>query len=220
MGFGKTLAITGSAAVGGVGAVIAAPVVLGAVGFTSAGITAGSYAAGMMSAAASANGGGVAAGSLVALLQSAGAAGLSATANAAVASIGGSIGAGIGWLASILQDEEGKKRKEEEEEEKKKIFWVTVLPALIILYNGLNGHGLSLTSIAAVACVGSGAGWLAKLFQNKRQKRKKEEEEEEEEMGKYVLGTEWPPSTKSFRAGTQLYSAALVYQDVWLLATL
>lgn len=50
----------------------AAPSLLGAVGFTSAGITPGSYAAGMMSAAATANGGGVAAGSLVSLLQSAG----------------------------------------------------------------------------------------------------------------------------------------------------
>ena len=51
---------------------LAAPVVLGAAGFTAAGITAGSYAAGMMSAAAIANGGGVAAGGAVALLQSAG----------------------------------------------------------------------------------------------------------------------------------------------------
>uniref|UniRef100_A0A3Q0T1Q3 Uncharacterized protein n=1 Tax=Amphilophus citrinellus TaxID=61819 RepID=A0A3Q0T1Q3_AMPCI len=62
------------------GAVVSAPLVLGAVGFTSAGIATGSYAASMMSAAAVANGGGVAAGSLVAVLQSAGAAGLSATA--------------------------------------------------------------------------------------------------------------------------------------------
>ena len=51
---------------------ISAPIVLGAVGFTSAGIAAGSYAAGMMSSAAIANGGGVAAGGLVAVLQSAG----------------------------------------------------------------------------------------------------------------------------------------------------
>ena len=55
-----------------VGAVVAAPVVLGAVGFTSAGIAAGSYAAGMMSAAAVANGGAVAAGSTVAVLQAVG----------------------------------------------------------------------------------------------------------------------------------------------------
>ncbi|EPY81623.1 hypothetical protein CB1_000726092 [Camelus ferus] len=53
-------------------AVGAVPVVLGAVGFTGAGIAASSLAAKMMSAAAIANGGGVAAGSLVATLQSVG----------------------------------------------------------------------------------------------------------------------------------------------------
>uniref|UniRef100_A0A3Q1ECJ9 Interferon alpha-inducible protein 27-like protein 2A n=1 Tax=Acanthochromis polyacanthus TaxID=80966 RepID=A0A3Q1ECJ9_9TELE len=78
--------------------VAAAPFVLGAAGFTSAGVAAGSYAAGMMSSAAIANGGGVAAGSVVAVLQSAGAAGLSATANAAVAGVG----ATVGWLASFI----------------------------------------------------------------------------------------------------------------------
>ena len=51
---------------------LAAPLVLGAVGFTAAGITAGSWAAGMMSAAAVANGGAVAAGTTVAVLQSVG----------------------------------------------------------------------------------------------------------------------------------------------------
>uniref|UniRef100_A0A8D0ZEW3 Uncharacterized protein n=1 Tax=Sus scrofa TaxID=9823 RepID=A0A8D0ZEW3_PIG len=51
-------------------AVGAVPVVLGALGFTGAGIAASSLAAKMMSAAAVANGGGVAAGSLVATLQS------------------------------------------------------------------------------------------------------------------------------------------------------
>ena len=53
-------------------AVAAVPVVLGAVGFTGAGIAASSIAAKMMSVAAIANGGGVAAGSLVATLQSVG----------------------------------------------------------------------------------------------------------------------------------------------------
>lgn len=48
------------------------PVALGAAGFTSAGVAAGSVAAKLMSAAAVANGGGVAAGSAVAVLQSAG----------------------------------------------------------------------------------------------------------------------------------------------------
>uniref|UniRef100_A0A3Q1EXL7 Uncharacterized protein n=1 Tax=Acanthochromis polyacanthus TaxID=80966 RepID=A0A3Q1EXL7_9TELE len=92
-----------SAAIGGGVAaetVVLAPVAVGAMGFTSSGIAAGSYAAGMMSSAAIANGGGVAAGSLVAVLQSAGtcAAGLSATANAAVAGVG----AAVGGLASFI----------------------------------------------------------------------------------------------------------------------
>ncbi|XP_065553984.1 interferon alpha-inducible protein 27-like protein 2A isoform X2 [Lathamus discolor] len=59
----------------GAGAVlIGIPVAVGALGFTSTGIAAGSVAAKMMSAAAIANGGGVAAGSTVAVLQSIGAA--------------------------------------------------------------------------------------------------------------------------------------------------
>ncbi|XP_070631719.1 interferon alpha-inducible protein 27-like protein 2A isoform X3 [Bos indicus] len=61
-----------AAAIGGALAVAAVPAVLGAVGFTGAGIAASSLAAKMMSAAAVANGGGVAAGSLVATLQSVG----------------------------------------------------------------------------------------------------------------------------------------------------
>ncbi|XP_059810394.1 interferon alpha-inducible protein 27-like protein 2 isoform X2 [Hypanus sabinus] len=66
------------AGIGTVAAVAAPPLILGAVGFTSAGIAAGTIAAKMMSAAAVANGGGVAAGSSVAVLQSIGASGLSA----------------------------------------------------------------------------------------------------------------------------------------------
>ncbi|NXR65606.1 IF27A protein, partial [Rhadina sibilatrix] len=58
-------------------ALIGIPVAIGALGFTGAGIAAGSIAAKMMSAAAIANGGGVAAGSTVAVLQSVGAAGFS-----------------------------------------------------------------------------------------------------------------------------------------------
>lgn len=53
-------------------ALVAAPLIVGAMGFTAAGISAGSIAAKMMSAAAIANGGGVAAGSIVAVLQSIG----------------------------------------------------------------------------------------------------------------------------------------------------
>ncbi|XP_032084148.1 interferon alpha-inducible protein 27-like protein 2A isoform X2 [Thamnophis elegans] len=52
----------------GAGSVVGMPLVLSAMGFTAAGIAAGSLAAKMMSAAAIANGGGVAAGSVVALL--------------------------------------------------------------------------------------------------------------------------------------------------------
>jgi len=52
--------------------VVGAPILLGAVGFTTAGIAVGSYAAGMMSTAAVANGGAVAAGSTVAVLQAIG----------------------------------------------------------------------------------------------------------------------------------------------------
>uniref|UniRef100_A0A8C0C766 Interferon alpha inducible protein 27 like 2 n=1 Tax=Balaenoptera musculus TaxID=9771 RepID=A0A8C0C766_BALMU len=61
-----------AAVIGGALAVGAVPVVLGAMGFTGAGIAASSLAAKMMSAAAIANGGGVAAGGLVATLQSVG----------------------------------------------------------------------------------------------------------------------------------------------------
>ncbi|KAM4723449.1 uncharacterized protein FYW61_014214 [Anableps anableps] len=121
---GKFLAIAGTAVIGGVGAVALAPIVLGAIGFTSAGIAAGSYAASMMSAAAIANGGGVAAGSLVAILQSAGAVGLSATASAVVASVGGGVGAGVGAVGGLVADkiykqQEEKEEKEEEEKEEK-----------------------------------------------------------------------------------------------------
>ncbi|CAG10724.1 unnamed protein product, partial [Tetraodon nigroviridis] len=73
-------------------AVALVPVALGALGFTSAGVAAGSLAAKMMSAAAIANGGGVAAGSLVAVLQSAGMAGLSAATNMVLAGAGGVLG--------------------------------------------------------------------------------------------------------------------------------
>uniref|UniRef100_A0A8C3U9G6 Uncharacterized protein n=1 Tax=Catharus ustulatus TaxID=91951 RepID=A0A8C3U9G6_CATUS len=53
-------------------ALVGIPLFISALGFTGAGIAAGSIAAKMMSAAAIANGGGVAAGSTVAVLQSVG----------------------------------------------------------------------------------------------------------------------------------------------------
>ncbi|XP_019839207.2 interferon alpha-inducible protein 27-like protein 2 isoform X1 [Bos indicus] len=84
---------TAVAVIGGALAVGSVPVVLGAMGFTGAGIAASSIAAKMMSAAAVANGGGVAAGSLVATLQSVGAAGLSTSSNILLGSAGAKIGA-------------------------------------------------------------------------------------------------------------------------------
>ncbi|XP_025127459.2 interferon alpha-inducible protein 27-like protein 2 isoform X1 [Bubalus bubalis] len=86
---------TAAAVIGGALAVGSVPVVLGAMGFTGAGIAASSIAAKMMSAAAVANGGGVAAGSLVATLQSVGAAGLSTSSNILLGSAGAKIGA---WM--------------------------------------------------------------------------------------------------------------------------
>ena len=72
----------GVAAAAGVGTVTVA---LPLLGFTSAGIAAGSYAAGAMSAAAAANGGGVAAGSAVAAAQSLATAGAVGAAKVGVA---------------------------------------------------------------------------------------------------------------------------------------
>ncbi|XP_032693189.1 interferon alpha-inducible protein 27-like protein 1 isoform X2 [Lontra canadensis] len=72
----------------GVVSVASVPTVLGAVGFTGAGIAASSLAAKMMSSAAIANGGGIAAGSLVATLQSVGAAGLSLSTKIILGSLG------------------------------------------------------------------------------------------------------------------------------------
>ncbi|XP_037603193.1 interferon alpha-inducible protein 27-like protein 2A isoform X1 [Sebastes umbrosus] len=87
-------------------AAVGVPIVLGAIGFTSAGIAAGSYAAGMMSTAAVANGGGVVAGGLVATLQAAGAAGLSGAATAVVTGTG----AVVGWLVSVIRGKKDKQR--------------------------------------------------------------------------------------------------------------
>ncbi|XP_052554635.1 interferon alpha-inducible protein 27-like protein 2 [Tympanuchus pallidicinctus] len=75
---------------------VAVPLTISSLGFTTAGITAGSIGAKMMSAAAIANGGGVAAGSIVAVLQSVGAAGLSIGVKLGLASVFGPLGALIG----------------------------------------------------------------------------------------------------------------------------
>ncbi|VCW98867.1 unnamed protein product [Gulo gulo] len=79
---------TVAAVIGGVVSVASVPTVLGAIGFTGAGIAASSIAAKMMSSAAIANGGGIAAGSLVATLQSVGAAGLSLSSKIILGSLG------------------------------------------------------------------------------------------------------------------------------------
>lgn len=71
---------------------------LPAIGFTAAGITAGSWAATMMSYSAVAAGGGVPAGGVVAVLQSAGAAGLG---------VGGNLGAAAaGYVMGAVFDED------------------------------------------------------------------------------------------------------------------
>uniref|UniRef100_A0A8C3LV95 Uncharacterized protein n=1 Tax=Chrysolophus pictus TaxID=9089 RepID=A0A8C3LV95_CHRPC len=75
---------------------VGVPLAVWSLGFTAAGITAGSIGAKMMSAAAIANGGGVAAGSIVAVLQSVGAAGLSLGVKLGLASVFGPLGALIG----------------------------------------------------------------------------------------------------------------------------
>lgn len=70
-------------------AVAGAPIVLGLLGFSSAGVVAGSIAAGVQSMI-----GNVAAGSIFAALQSAGAVGLAGTTKVAVAAIA----AAVAWL--------------------------------------------------------------------------------------------------------------------------
>ncbi|KAL9952971.1 hypothetical protein ACROYT_G040305 [Oculina patagonica] len=89
-----TAAVAASAA-----AVLAAPVVLGAAGFTAGGVAAGSIAASVQSAV---YGGFVAPGSAFALLQSAGAAGIGAAGNAAIAGITGGITGGITALGARM----------------------------------------------------------------------------------------------------------------------
>ncbi|XP_037784568.1 interferon alpha-inducible protein 27-like protein 2 [Penaeus monodon] len=83
-----------TAAVGGAVAV-AAPLVLPMLGFTSAGIAAGSWASSLMSAAATGNGGAVAAGSVVSVMQSVAAAGVGAAGKIGLASFGFTTGAGM-----------------------------------------------------------------------------------------------------------------------------
>ena len=98
--------------IGGIFAVGAAVVALPLVGFGAAGITAGSYAASMMSAAAVANGGGVVAGGVVATLQAIGAAGLGATGGAVVAGTGAAVGAAASGVAGAVEDTSQERKKD------------------------------------------------------------------------------------------------------------
>ncbi|XP_021231198.1 interferon alpha-inducible protein 27-like protein 1 isoform X2 [Numida meleagris] len=97
-------AIGGSVAAGAF--LVGFPLVVSSLGFTAAGIAAGSVAAKMMSVAAIANGGGVAAGSTVAVLQSIGAAGLSLGAKVGLTSAFASLGALIGSKIPSGEDDE------------------------------------------------------------------------------------------------------------------
>ena len=77
-------------AVGGVGAVVAAPYVLAGAGFTAGGVASGSLAAGMQSAIY----GGATCGAFSAL-QAAGAAGIGAAGNAAIGAAGAAVANGV-----------------------------------------------------------------------------------------------------------------------------
>eukprot|EP01119_Soliformovum_irregulare_P024439 TRINITY_DN875_c0_g2_i2.p1 TRINITY_DN875_c0_g2~~TRINITY_DN875_c0_g2_i2.p1 ORF type:complete len:288 (+),score=52.82 TRINITY_DN875_c0_g2_i2:154-1017(+) len=89
--------IAACAALGGIAAVLAAPVVLGALGFGAGGIVGGSVAAAWM-----ASSGPIAAGSTFALLQSAGAAGLGTAATGGLAAIGAAVSATTGYLSNKM----------------------------------------------------------------------------------------------------------------------
>ena len=84
----------------GTTAVVASPTILGIIGFTTVGITAGSLAAKGMSISAVANGGGVAAGGVIATLQSAGAAGIGLAGKAVIGVTSGSTWAYLTGLCS------------------------------------------------------------------------------------------------------------------------
>ena len=88
----------GVAVITGATAVVAAPAVLSAVGFTAGGVAAGSVAASIQSVFYGASTGGV-----FSVLQSAGAAGIGAAGNAAIGGIGGGIGAlGTGIFVCLV----------------------------------------------------------------------------------------------------------------------
>ncbi|XP_042864095.1 uncharacterized protein LOC122248263 [Penaeus japonicus] len=90
-------------AVGGGLVAVVAPFALPAVGFTSAGVAAGSWAASVMSSAAVANGGAIAAGSLVATLQGVAATGVGVAGTVGLASTGAAVGAGVKVAVDVVK---------------------------------------------------------------------------------------------------------------------
>jgi hypothetical protein len=128
MSITEMVAIAGTSVALGVGAVVAAPFVIGAKVFVVGGIAAGSLAAGMMSSSAIASGGGVVAGGVVATLQSAGVVGLAAgtqvALGGAVATVTGGAAVAIDKVAGFFKGwgqkkEDNEEEPEEEKEEKK-----------------------------------------------------------------------------------------------------
>uniref|UniRef100_A0A8C3U996 Interferon alpha-inducible protein 27-like protein 2 n=1 Tax=Catharus ustulatus TaxID=91951 RepID=A0A8C3U996_CATUS len=118
----KVIGAVIGATVGAGVALVGIPACIGALGFTGAGIAAGSIAAKMMSAAAIANGGGVAAGSTVAVLQSVGAAGFSLGTKIGLTSALSTVGGASGFLLSkkARRDKAKKKDKNPSDKPKKK----------------------------------------------------------------------------------------------------
>ncbi len=94
----KTAAIVGgTAVVGGTVAVVTAPLIVGAIGFSAGGIVAGSWAASMMSVLAP-----TAAGGVVATLQSVGAAGLGFAGATVLAGTGTVVGGASGAAVNAV----------------------------------------------------------------------------------------------------------------------
>jgi len=112
LGKNKKAVIVGAGVATGVGAVVAAPLVLSAAGFTAGGVAAGS-----MAAAWQASIGNVAAGSIFASLQSAGVLGLAASTKAAVGVAAGGIGSLVGKaFSSKGKDKDGNDGNVKDEE--------------------------------------------------------------------------------------------------------
>ena len=89
--------VGGTAVVGGVATVVAAPFIVSAIGFGTGGIVAGSWAASMMSAM-----GPVGAGGVVATLQSVGAAGLGVAGSSVLSISGAGVGTGVGAVVNRM----------------------------------------------------------------------------------------------------------------------